>query len=397
MENQQGVGIYVDDSHVTHGILFPGVNVFKDEAHEVSIFKEKIAVRADPESRATAEEKDRLGPVFKKIWQELDAGKDGSGGEQREARFEAGSLKQLLTNPLTGRRLTGIVVRHKSEWSVGQAGKFEELKALIRKHKCAEEAERLGKRIADLGIRLKGEGFDSEREAYYFHPLGMIGWLSTGCPDHCKTDVIKFRLSNGEYYVVSKESLEFILETEGYEKYPYVPGAKSGVTIGYGYDLGQQTPQQIATDLSTFYGPDEIRLLQRVSGLKAQQAKSALPIVSKIVTSKETALELSAISKARYAQYTFDIWPEAISIHPHCQGALLSIVYNRGNDLKGERRREMRNIQTYLKEGDYKKVPGEIISMKRLWQNDPNVRGLLIRRDKEAEFFKRGMECTCYE
>ncbi|WP_241013580.1 glycoside hydrolase family 19 protein, partial [Aggregatibacter actinomycetemcomitans] len=32
--------------------------------------------------------------------------------------------------------------------------------------------------IADLGIALKGEGFDSEREAYYFHPLGMIGWLS---------------------------------------------------------------------------------------------------------------------------------------------------------------------------------------------------------------------------
>ncbi|KOE68731.1 hypothetical protein D18P1_0311410, partial [Aggregatibacter actinomycetemcomitans serotype f str. D18P1] len=32
--------------------------------------------------------------------------------------------------------------------------------------------------IADLGIRLKGEGFDSERAAYYFHPLGMIGWLS---------------------------------------------------------------------------------------------------------------------------------------------------------------------------------------------------------------------------
>ncbi|WP_257210170.1 type IV secretion protein Rhs [Aggregatibacter actinomycetemcomitans] len=121
-------------------------------------------------------------------------------GEQSEARFEAGSLKQLLTNPLTGRRLTGIVVRHKSEWSVGQAGKFEELKALIRKHKCAEEAERLGKRIADLGIRLKGEGFDSEREAYYFHPLGVIGWLtaSVGEFDWFETPLVKL--------IVSKES-----------------------------------------------------------------------------------------------------------------------------------------------------------------------------------------------
>ncbi|KOE69115.1 hypothetical protein D18P1_0310330, partial [Aggregatibacter actinomycetemcomitans serotype f str. D18P1] len=54
LQNNSDNGIYVDDSHVTHGILFPGVNVFKDETHEVSIFKEKIAVRADPESRATA-------------------------------------------------------------------------------------------------------------------------------------------------------------------------------------------------------------------------------------------------------------------------------------------------------------------------------------------------------
>ncbi|KYK93339.1 hypothetical protein SA3733_07710, partial [Aggregatibacter actinomycetemcomitans serotype d str. SA3733] len=96
--------------------------------------------------------------------------------------------------------LTGIVVRHKSEWSVGQAGKFEALKGLMRKHNCGEKAERLGKRIADLGIRLKGEGFDSEREAYYFHPLGMIGWLSAsvGEFDWFETPLVKL--------IVSKES-----------------------------------------------------------------------------------------------------------------------------------------------------------------------------------------------
>ncbi|TYA44158.1 glycoside hydrolase family 19, partial [Aggregatibacter actinomycetemcomitans] len=31
LQNNSDNGIYVDDSHVTHGILFPGVNVFKDE------------------------------------------------------------------------------------------------------------------------------------------------------------------------------------------------------------------------------------------------------------------------------------------------------------------------------------------------------------------------------
>ncbi|WP_243578123.1 hypothetical protein [Aggregatibacter aphrophilus] len=178
LENNNDGGIYVDDSHLTHGLLFPGVNVFKDEAHEVSIFKEKIATCADPEGTATPEEKDRLGPVFKEIWQELDVDKDS---RQGEVRFEAGTLKALLTNPIIRRRLTGIIVRHKSEWSAEQEGKFEELKALMRKNNCAEKAERFGKRVADLGIKLKGEGFDSEQEAYYMHPLGLIGWLSGMC------------------------------------------------------------------------------------------------------------------------------------------------------------------------------------------------------------------------
>ncbi|WP_277395741.1 glycoside hydrolase family 19 protein, partial [Aggregatibacter actinomycetemcomitans] len=41
-------------------------------------------------------------------------------------------------------------------------------------------------RIADLGIGLKGEGFDSERAAYYFHPLGMIGFLQQKIQNKCK-------------------------------------------------------------------------------------------------------------------------------------------------------------------------------------------------------------------
>ncbi|WP_275425167.1 glycoside hydrolase family 19 protein, partial [Aggregatibacter actinomycetemcomitans] len=67
-------------------------------------------------------------------------------------------------------------------------GKFEALKGLMRKHNCGEKAERLGKRIADLGIRLKGEGFYSEQAAYYFHPLGMIGWLMPYSTCFCHRD-----------------------------------------------------------------------------------------------------------------------------------------------------------------------------------------------------------------
>ncbi|WP_257824267.1 glycoside hydrolase family 19 [Aggregatibacter actinomycetemcomitans] len=64
-------GIYVDDSHVTHGILFPGVNVFKDETHEVSIFQHKIAEYLNPESELSIKDKESLKPVFKAILEEL--------------------------------------------------------------------------------------------------------------------------------------------------------------------------------------------------------------------------------------------------------------------------------------------------------------------------------------
>ncbi|WP_233127130.1 glycoside hydrolase family 19 protein [Rodentibacter sp. Ppn85] len=40
-----------------------------------------------------------------------------------------------------------------------------------------DAADRIQKRVNDLVIDLKAEGFDSERKAYYMHPLGVIGWL----------------------------------------------------------------------------------------------------------------------------------------------------------------------------------------------------------------------------
>ncbi|WP_262401239.1 hypothetical protein [Aggregatibacter actinomycetemcomitans] len=70
----------------------------------------------------------------------------------------------------------------------------------MRKHNCGEYVDRLDKRIADLGVGLKGEGFGSEREAYYFHPLGMIGWLAEslqGCIPFKQAREIALQVSGG--------------------------------------------------------------------------------------------------------------------------------------------------------------------------------------------------------
>ncbi len=46
-----------------------------------------------------------------------------------------------------------------------------------------------------------------------------------------------------------------------------------------------------------------------------------------------------------YAESMVSIYPEILNYHSHCQGVLLSLVYNRGGSMKGGSRREMKDIQ----------------------------------------------------
>jgi hypothetical protein len=87
------------------------------------------------------------------------------------------------------------------------------------------------------------------------------------------------------------------------------------------------------------------------------------------------------------------IGPEFDALHPHCKGALFSIAMNRGPsfDSKGTRYAEMRDIKAAVRSGDLARVPGLIKSMKRLWQNDPDAKGLLTRRDAEAALWVKGL------
>ncbi|KYK86217.1 hypothetical protein SC29R_10130, partial [Aggregatibacter actinomycetemcomitans serotype f str. SC29R] len=97
-------------------------------------------------------DKESLKPVFKAILEELDFGKDRQGPN---SPFEAGRLKHLLLDVTEQRRLTGIVVKHKSEWAKSQTSKFDELIALARRLNDNEAADRIQTRVVDLGIGLK--------------------------------------------------------------------------------------------------------------------------------------------------------------------------------------------------------------------------------------------------
>lgn len=218
------------------------------------------------------------------------------------------------------------------------------------------------------------------------------------CPERCKTAVYELTTSAG-IYRVSRESFEYILQTERYMAHPYVPGGntESGITIGYGYDLGHQSAWQVRQDLRGLLDEQELQALLQVVGLQGEQAKAAVAEMTRVELGSDEAMELARRMKARYAQRVVDIYPQAVDLHPHCEGALLSLVINRGASLSSrDSRREMREIQADLASGHPERVPGRLRSMKRLWEGK-GLTGLLLRRDREAEFFERGVRCDCWE
>ncbi|WGE88376.1 pesticin C-terminus-like muramidase [Actinobacillus equuli subsp. haemolyticus] len=219
------------------------------------------------------------------------------------------------------------------------------------------------------------------------------------CPEECKvSEVIVFKTSKGNY-IISKELWDFILSIEKYVSKPYVPSGgrdgKSGVTLGYGYDLGQQTKSTMYDELSKFYTSTQLKRLEAALGVKGKAAYNLSSSLADITITKEEAKKLAVIAKRRYAESVVSIYPEILNYHPHCQGVLLSLVYNRGTLMKGDTRKEMKDIQQALKEDNASKIPSLLRSMKRLWTT-PNNRGVAIRRENEAKWFEKGVKCDCF-
>ncbi len=177
---------------------------------------------------------------------------------------------------------------------------------------------------------------------------------------------------------------------------PTVPAWRStasGVTVGFGYDCGYHTRKQIAEDWKGIASPSEVRTLQGVAGLKGREAYYACRrIRHSVYISYPDALKVfREVTIPRYAGKTAKAFNLAKGrLHSHSNGALVSLVFNRGGSMKGKRRMEMRWIRHNLATKHDERVPGDIRHMKRLWSYR-NLKGLHLRRDAEARMFERGI------
>ena len=246
-KNKEG-GIYVDESHLTHGLLFPGVNIFNQSGNGLCIFKHPLHQNIDPKSDLTTEQKNELDPMFKSIMDELDLEKD----KNAAVSFEAGKLKDLLLSPVQQRRLTGIVVKHDSEWKKTRAADFSQTCGVYRANGKEETAKRIEKRIADLSIKLEVDGFNTDKQAYYLHPLGMIGWLavSVGEFDWFETPLVKLILSKE-----SKGSFNAYNITNKHGK-----PRESHFTPTAQYHISKMTITEIRNAQETRIGPEGLHL-----------------------------------------------------------------------------------------------------------------------------------------
>lgn len=200
--------------------------------------------------------------------------------------------------------------------------------------------------------------------------------------------------------MLNKKSIDFIIQHEAggrayYDKVlqkPTWPGGESGITIGLGYDLGYNTEKQFVKDWGKTLTEANIKTLKTVIGLKGEKAKISLKgDLLNIRIPYNIAYDVFVKCMVpRYYKLSLTIYPGLNELNEDTQGALVSMVFNRGSSLNGDSRKEMRAIVELVKKKDYEAIAEEIEKSKRLWEHR-GLDGLVIRREAEADIIRNSI------
>lgn len=170
---------------------------------------------------------------------------------------------------------------------------------------------------------------------------------------------------------ISDAARDLILKMEGFSAKPDWPGGQSGVTIGFGYDLGYVTVDQFESDWGERLRPDAGRRLKAVVGLRALRARNRIGEISDLRVSRVAAEQVFGMrTLPLYELRTAQAFPGVDALPEDARGALVSLVYNRGASMVDnspeDRRREMRAIRDAVAAGDLAEIAAQLRAMKRL-------------------------------
>jgi GH24 family phage-related lysozyme (muramidase) len=203
---------------------------------------------------------------------------------------------------------------------------------------------------------------------------------------------------------ISKAAVAHIVhfETGGRSYYeaqyqrPQWPGYSSGVTIGFGYDLGYTSKDQIRADWTGRVDPSELDAMLKVQGVTGSSAKFlASEIRNQVRISWEKA-------QGVFEQSTLPRWSKATSeayvlgrseLPPDCNGALIGNTFNRGTAMSPEgKQREKWLIREAIRLRNWSAIPALLREQRKHWPNTSGPNGLQTRRSQEAELFEKGLQ-----
>ncbi len=195
------------------------------------------------------------------------------------------------------------------------------------------------------------------------------------------------------------EGYQLILDFEvgGGERYyqrhlarPSWPGGQSGVTVGVGYDLGYNEPAVIQRDWKALPRPHTVRLGE-ASGIRGAAAKRKVPELADIVIGwRDAEAVFQEVSLARFTSLARRTYPGFDRLHRKAQAALVSLTFNRGSGMVGDRRRELREIRACVARQDYAGMAYWNRASIRIWKGTSLEAAMRRRREAEARLMESG-------
>jgi hypothetical protein len=193
----------------------------------------------------------------------------------------------------------------------------------------------------------------------------------------------------------SKDALKLIYDYEVgggenyYNKYLKMftwPGGASGPTIGIGIDCAYYSLEELR-DLFTYLPVEQRQLVEKSSGRTGKKGKEYADFLrsKKIEMPWHIAERIFLLTTwTKFSNLAEKTFPQLNDLCDNAYGAIVSLVFNRGSNLVGDSRTEMRKIKELVPIKDYAGIAHKIRKMKRLWEGK-DLDGLLKRRDAEAD------------
>lgn len=170
---------------------------------------------------------------------------------------------------------------------------------------------------------------------------------------------------------------------------PTWPQGDSGVTVGIGVDLGQQSEEATSNSWQDFLTSGAVGRLADCAGITGTKAKVVAIELKDIRIEWSPAIqEFNGYEVPNYWNLTRRTFPGFDDLRTNAKGALVSLVYNRGSSMAGPSRVDMRNVRADVAVGDYEAMAQAVrhmnVTMGNSWRNSGIYDGMAARRGAEA-------------